>query len=180
LYQTIEYLKSPKKEFFVRSEEQSLCQCCDGHLKVVGSRERTCINGLGEKRVLIIRRLGCKQCRKIHHELPDILVPYKRHVRESIEAIVNQDPAASVSADQSTLGRWKRWFDDMSDYFQGCLKSIAIQSGQENVEDKSGLPKSKLQRIWQYVGNAPGWLARIVRPIVNTNLWVHTRYAFCS
>jgi hypothetical protein len=101
-------------------------------------------------------------------------------VRESIEAILNEDPAASVSADQSTLERWKRWFNDMFDYFQGCLKSIAIRSGQENVEDKSGLPKSKLQRIWQYVGNAPGWLARIVRPIVNTNLWVHTRSAFCQ
>ncbi|MGI6413412.1 MAG: DUF6431 domain-containing protein [Syntrophomonadaceae bacterium] len=100
-------MKSLKKEFFVRSAEQSLCPCCSGHLKVVGSQKRTCITGLGEKRILIIRRLGCTQCRKIHHELPDKLVPYKRHVRDSIEAVVNEDPATSVSADQSLLSRPK-------------------------------------------------------------------------
>ena len=165
--------------FFVRSKEQNLCPCCGGYLKVVGSRKRTCIYGSGEKTILVIRRLGCIQCNRVHHELPDILVPYKRHVRESIEAVVSGDSALSVSADECTLGRWKSWFNDMCDYFQGCLKSIAIRSGLESVEDKSGLPKSKLQRIWHYVGDAPGWLARTVRPIVNTNLWTHTRSAFC-
>lgn len=166
--------------FFVRSEEQNFCPCCGGHLKVLGSRRRTCIIGSGEKMVLVIRRLRCTQCKRIHHELPDRLIPYKRHVRKSIEAVIIEDTNLSVSADESTLRRWKSWFNDMSDYFQGCLKSIAIRYGRESAEDKSVLPKSKLQRIWQYVGNAPGWLARIVRPIVNTNLWVHTRSAFCS
>jgi hypothetical protein len=79
-----------------------------------------------------------------------------------------------------TLKRWRNWFNEKADYFQGCLKSVAIRYGPESVEDESALPESKLQRIWQYVGNAPGWLARIVRPIVNTNLWVHTRSAFCQ
>lgn len=146
---------------------------------MIGSRERICITESGEKIVLIIRRLRCTQCRRIHHELPDMLVPYKLHVSDSIEAVVREDLTLSVSADDCTLGRWKSWFNAMVDYFQGCLKSIAIRFCRENAEDKSGLPKSKLQRIWQYVGNAPGWLARIVRPIVNTNLWVHTRSAFC-
>ncbi|WP_425387641.1 hypothetical protein [Aneurinibacillus terranovensis] len=39
---------------------------------------------------------------------------------------------------------------------------------------------SALQRIGRLVGNAPRWLARIVRPIVNDNLWLHTRFAFLS
>jgi hypothetical protein len=30
------------------------------------------------------------------------------------------------------------------------------------------------------VGDAPRWLERIVRPIVNINLWLHTRSAFLS
>jgi hypothetical protein len=63
--------------------------------------------------------------------------------------------------------------------FQGCLKSITIRYGKESVEDKSDLSESKLQRIWHYVGDAPGWLARVVRPIANLNLWIHTRSAFC-
>ncbi len=148
LYQTMSWLRSRKTVFLVRSKEQNFCPCCGGHLKVVGSRRRTCIYGSGEKTVLVIRRLGCTQCERIHHELPDMLVPYKRHVSESIEAVVSEDLNLSVSADECTLGRWKSWFNDMFDYFQGCLKSIAIRSGRQSAEDRSGLPKFKLQRIW--------------------------------
>ncbi len=108
-----------------------------------------------------------------------MLVPFKRHVSKSIEAVIRNDVPLSVFSDESTLTRWKSWFKEMTDYFQGCLKSIAMRYGIESVEDRSGLPQSKLQRIWHYVGNAPGWLARVVRPIVNLNLWRHTRSAFC-
>lgn len=165
--------------FFVQSLEQNSCPCCSGQLKVIGSRRRGCINGLGEKLLLIIRRLGCVECNRVHHELPDLLVPYKRHVRESIEAVISGDPDLSVTADESTLKGWRTWFNEMADYFQGCLESINIRYGGKYVKDKSGLFKSKLQRIWQHVGDAPGWLARVVRPIANLNLWVHTRSAFC-
>lgn len=129
---------------------------------------------------MIIRRLGCIECNRVHHELPDMLVPYKRHVRESIEAVVSGDQDLSINADESTLKGWRAWFSEMADYLHGCLKSMAIRYGTESVKDKSNLPESKLQRIWQYVGDAPGWLARVVRPVANSNLWVHTRSAFLS
>jgi hypothetical protein len=80
----------------------------------------------------------------LHHELPDILVPYKRYGSESIEAVITGKDALTVY-------------------------------GKESVESASHLPKSTLQKIWHHVGDAPGWLARIVRPVVNLNLWVHTR-----
>jgi hypothetical protein len=165
--------------FFVRSKEQNLCPCCSGDLKVIGSRPRKCVNSVGERIALIIRRLRCVKCQRIHHELPDMLVPYKRHIADSIESVIADDNELSVTADESTLKRWRNWFNEKADYFQGCLKSVAIHYGQESVEDESALPESKLQRIWHYVGNAPGWLARIVRAIANLNLWIHTRFAFC-
>ncbi|MGI6548759.1 MULTISPECIES: DUF6431 domain-containing protein [Acetivibrio] len=165
--------------FFVRSEEQNSCPCCNGPLKVIGSRKRICINDKGQKMCLVIRRLRCAECRRIHHELPDKLVPYKRHVSESIEAVVTGESKLSIPADEATLGRWRHWFNNLADYFQGCLESIKIRYGNESVNDASLLPKSKLQRIWHHVGDAPGWLARIVRPIANLNLWPHTRFAFC-
>lgn len=86
----------------------------------------------------------------------------------------------TVTADESTIGRWRNWFQMLVDYFLGCLKSIAIRYGKESVENASHIPKSTLQRIWHHVGDAPGWLARIVRPVANSNLWVHTRSAFLS
>ncbi|MGI6649770.1 MAG: DUF6431 domain-containing protein [Bacillota bacterium] len=48
---------------------------------------RVFINDVGNQNVLVIRRLRCRHCHRIHHELPDILVPYKRHSSESIESV---------------------------------------------------------------------------------------------
>lgn len=128
---------------------------------------------------MIIRRLRCCDCGRMHHELPDILVPYKRYGSESIEAAVTRDTALDVAADESTIRRWRNWFKDMAGYLLGCLTSIVIRYGRGYVEEVSCLPGSVLERIWRHVGDAPGWLARLVRPVTNSNLWVHTRFAFC-
>lgn len=58
--------------------------------------------------------------------------------------------------------------------------SIAIRLGQDPVKEPSVLSQSVHQRIGHYVGHDPGWLKRIVRPLVNANLWIHTRSAFLS
>jgi hypothetical protein len=175
-----ELFENPKREFFVRGGEQISCPCCGGFLKVIGSRSRKYIDEAGEKVVLNIRRLRCGQCRKVHHELPDILIPYKRYDSNSIEAVITGGNGIMVSADESTLYRWKCWFKEITTYLLGCLQSICIRLGMESVEDTCHLPKSPLQKVWHFVGDASGWLARVVRPLVNLNLWVHTRSAFLS
>lgn len=173
------WLNTPrKKEFFVKSAEQNLCPICDGSLKVIGSRHRGFTDNAGEAADLIIRRLRCQDCRRIHHELPDILVPYKRHASESIEAAVTGDDAC-VAADESTIRRWRRWFAEVAYYFLGCLRSIAARRGMRFAETPSQDPESALLGIRHYVGDAPGWLKRVVRSVANTNLWLHTRSAFC-
>jgi hypothetical protein len=128
----------------------------------------------------MIGRLRCKSCNRIHHELPDILVPYKRYGSESIESVVTGDTTLTVAADESTISRWKRWFSELATHFLGCLVSIAIRFNKDFVEEQSALPRSPLQRIWLHVGDAPRWLARVVRPVVNTNYWIQTRSAFLS
>jgi len=129
---------------------------------------------------LIIRRLKCKGCGRVHHELPDILVPYERYSSESIEAVITGNSELTVAADESTISCWRDWFFSLAGYFAGCLISIASRYVKNAVEDRPGLPESLLQRIWCHVGDAPFWLARVVRPVVNTNLWVQTRSAFLS
>jgi len=124
--------------------------------------------------------LKCSTCKRIHHELPDILVPYKRYNRESIETVITGGEVLDVAADDSTINRWKRWFAIMSYNFLGCLISIAAKYQGESVKDMSKLPKSVLQRIFHFVGSAPAWLARVVRSVVNSNNWFHTRSAFMS
>ncbi len=173
-------MRTPSKVFLVKSEEQHICPCCGEVLRVIGSRRRGYIKDTGEKVVLVIRRLGCKACKMVHHELPDILVPYKRYSSESIEKVIGEEKALSVVADESTITRWRRWFKALSDHLLGSLISIAFRYLQDAAEDESTLPGSSLSRIWSHVGSAPGWLSRVVRPVVNANCWVQTRSAFLS
>lgn len=167
--------------FFVRCTELIPCPCCGNDLKVIGSRKRKTKETGEETKILIIRRLRCENCKRIHHELPDCLVPYKRYASSNIEQVLSdaQSPP-DLAADEVTLYRLKRWFHGIFPYLLGSLRSIAIRLNQDPVKEPSVLSQSVHQRIGHYVGNEPGWLARIVRAIVNANLWVHTRSVFLS
>ncbi len=166
--------------FFVRNLEQVSCPCCSGKLSAIGSRKRGFIDNLGKNIVLRIRRLHCKVCNSVHHELPDILVPYKRHCSESIESVLTPGQTLCVAADNSTIRRWRIWYAELRRHFLGCLNSIVISLSRQTAENTACSPRSRFQRVIDFVGNASGWLARIVRPVANTNNWIHTRSAFLS
>jgi hypothetical protein len=147
-------------------------------MKVIGSRHRGFIESSGAKKSLIIRRMRCEPCRRVHHELPSMLVPYKRYDAASIEEVVEKSNPA-VAADESTLYRQRQWFAFWSDYAVECLLAIALQFNLP-VESMSSSLHSPLQRIGHYVGNKAGWLGRTVRPIANSHLWIQTRSACLS
>jgi len=168
--------------FFVRCAEAVPCPCCGEKLVVIGSRKRKLATECGEQRMLIIRRLRCLQCRKIHHELPDCIVPYKRYESECFEQVVSESESPpSVAADDSTLRRWRRWYADQYTYLLGALRSIAIRFHQDPAEKSSVPSQSAHHGIGRCLASdSPGWLARIVRSVANANLWLHTRSAFLS
>lgn len=176
-YKIIE--KSPGSGVYrVVSLEQMPAPCCGGCLKVIGSRPRVWFQSSGEKGKLIIRRTYCELCEHIHHELPDLLVPYKRYDAESIEGVVSEPPRTDIAADESTLRRWKAWFLAWSVYAAGCLQSIAMRYNFK-IRPFQGSP-SGFSLLERHVGDAIGWLKRAVRPITNMNLWLQTRSAFLS
>lgn len=147
---------------------------------MIGSRQRKASDREGVVRVLIIRRKRCEDCQRIHHELPDCLIPYKRYESASLEHVLTT-PAKTleVEADDSTLYRWKAWFHGLLPYLIGCLSAMIHRLGQPLAKDLSIL----LHAVHQPLGHlkeSPGWLARIVRPVANFNLWRHTRSAFLS
>ncbi|UQZ82172.1 hypothetical protein SK3146_01329 [Paenibacillus konkukensis] len=180
LYQSMSWMRS-HPAFFVRCAEVVPSPCCGEALSVIGSRKRKLVDEGGDCRLLVIRRLRCKGCRKIHHELPDCVVPYKRYESACVEQVVSESEVPStVAADDATLRRWKIWFREQTVYLLGCLKSIAIRFHQDPVEKTSVPSQSAHHPIGHVVGDASGWLARIVRPVANSNLWLHTRSACLS
>ncbi|MGE7274872.1 DUF6431 domain-containing protein [Brevibacillus panacihumi] len=105
---------------------------------MIGSRSRKLVHATGEKSELVIRRLRCIGCRKIHHELPDCIVPYKRYESACVENVITLEPSeVDVAADHSTLFRWRSWFCSLAAYLLGCLESIAIRFHLEVVEESS-------------------------------------------
>jgi hypothetical protein len=54
--------------------------------------------------------IRCETCCKIHHELPDFLILYKRYGGGKFEQVVSTQGPIDVAADESTLYRWRKWF----------------------------------------------------------------------
>jgi hypothetical protein len=149
----IEEGESGKKH--IRSEETSVCPICAGALKVIGSRERRAIGSDGEIETYVIRRLRCVDCQKIHHELPDILIPYKRHCAETMEnVLVGRD---DICCDFATEYRVKAWWAAFLLYFERVKVSLQMKYAMAFSEDMT--PREK------------------VRAVTNANLWAHTRTA---
>jgi hypothetical protein len=142
----------------IRSREQHTCPICQGEVYVIGSRRRV-LTLRKEKKTLIIRRLRCKNCKTVHHELPDVVVPYKRHGRKTIETIINgENRSARHNCTEGTAKRIRNWWQSVYIYFQSILTSLAVKY---NVAFSGRMV-----------------LREIVRAIVNANLWPHTHSAF--
>jgi hypothetical protein len=141
---------------YIRSEEESVCPVCFGILKVIGIRRRYLINSIDEKETLIIRRMRCQtqSCQKIHHELPDRIIPYKRHCAETVEKVINGN-VEDVCCDFTTESRIRAWWNTFRQYFENVLTSLQAKYGTAFLVNLT--PKG------------------MIRAIANTNLWVHTR-----
>lgn len=167
-----------KHKIRIKSEEESICPICSSEtLKVIGSRNRGALDNNGEKVTIVIRRLRCIACRKIHHELPDFLVPYKRYLSECIEAIIEGEHE-QIACEGSTIYRLRRWFYAVKVHIKGSLASVSARNRAGMGTAVTGA--TILNMIKVYVGKEPGWLSRAVRTVVNTNNWVHTRNAFMT
>ena len=155
------------------------CPLCHGLLTVSGSRPRTRRPPDGTRQILIIRRLYCAACERIHHELPDCLVPDKRYDAESLETFATEGRTAAIAADESTLQRWEAWFSAWFLYVSGCWAALDARQPENTGEAlpfSAGLPR---RAPWPIVA-APGWLARIVHRLVAAALWRQTRSALVT
>jgi len=141
----------------VETDEVVICPVCGCiHLISKGRRKRGVIMAGDEKIVLMIRRLKCSKCEKIHHELPDIIVPYKRHSAETIENIICGNESDATCED-STIARIKTWWAAMQLYIKSIIASLAVKYDTKLSAEKK--------------------LPELVRMLANTHLWPRTRSA---
>jgi len=127
----------------------------------------------GEKIALLIRRLQCKspRCKKIHHELPDKAVPYKRYEAKAVETIIEAEDFKKTDCpcEQSTSIRIKTWYSRLREYYESTLQAVE----EMNPQSKEMIKKSR-KAITERVS---GWLCMLVRMVVNSGRWIQTRSA---
>ena len=141
------------------------CPICNGRLTTIGTRRRRFIPDDGDKSTLIIRRRRCKECGRIHHELPDILLPHKLHVAATFEKIHAGD-LWDVCCDDNTARRIRWWLAQVLLPMAAGLLSPLPCIGRALLLNKLS-------------DSPPGCLPIIVFYLVNGNLW-HTRFAVPS
>jgi len=152
-----------KRAFLVKSMEKSVCPIYMGKLEVIGSRRRYVIDATGCRKILVVRRIRCLNsvCRRIHHELPDILVPYKIHAAEILEKIIEKD-TQEVPLEESSIQRIRNWFYHRADALVGGLIGVYTVLNKRSGIDLSTLPRSILTRIHFFVDKSSDWLKRFV------------------
>ena len=156
------YLKKWDDEasaYQIHGNETSVCPLCSGFLWRFGKRCRTIVENCGSKTKLFIQRLKCKLCGKIHHELPDIVTPYKRYSTEAVEKIIAGD-TDEVACEDSTIRRIRVWWASCRLHFESVITSLTLKYG-------ARFPG----------GPAP---REMIRAAANANLWPSTRSAFLS
>ena len=141
---------------FVVSNITNDCPICGAALFCRSWRARTLIYSTEDKVTLMLRRLMCSGCDRIHHELPDCIVPYKRHCAETIEAVINRDlektpNEPTILYEERTAYRILSWWSVMLPYLLNILKSLS---------DKYKIRYS----------NSPAF-KELVRAAVNSNNW---------
>jgi hypothetical protein len=87
-------------------------------------------------------------------ELPDCMVPYKRHCAETIEKAINDKPT-DAPLDDRALRRIKRWWGVVLPYYLNILKSLA-------------------EKYKTLFNPAPAFKA-VVRAAVNSGNWIFAR-----
>lgn len=129
----------------------------------------------GDRRTLIIRRLKCGRCGRLHHELPDIVVPYKRYDADTIEEVLSgKETNPSFPCETSTAVRLRVWFLLLRSYFEGTVRALRFLYRQDIALQEELAALASLEPA----GMENGWLKRLVRVIVNSGRWQQTRSAY--
>ena len=137
----------------IQGIESIPCPICGGRLYHYDSRERSVRIDEEKYYHFLLRRLRCKDCSKLHLELPDFLLPRQRCFKSVIKRAVSGEPVAIVK-DPRTPDRWKRWWRIWQAYLQDALSSLVHR---ERIDSKLlDLPLFELvstlvnHRLWPF------------------------------
>ena len=112
--------------FVISGTEFLTCPICGGKLSAYDRKVRKVRTKSGEIENLLLRRLRCKNCQRLHTELPDFLVPYKRYSRESIEDVLSCNKV-DIPNDDRTRSKIRKWYSRIRTFLDGIWQRLVNQ-----------------------------------------------------
>ena len=114
---------------------------------------------------VIIRRMKCPECGRLHNVLPSNLAKYKHYTTTTIENVLDgitdeKSPEIQDGPSYLTMRLWLKWFEMNLSRIEGYLHSIALRFTEQDTDG------SLLLMNWRELGE--GWLDAILRFIYNS------------
>ena len=143
------------------------CPHCSSELRRNGWRKRSSTGMDGVRHTYLLRRLLCRRCGRIHHELPVFMVPYKRYEAQVIEAAISGDLTCVPCYDQ-TIRTFQRWFEAL---FKPLERKSTVFQKSSSV--------SSLHFARQNGRSKRGWLSLLVIQLVKAQVWEKATRFLC-
>jgi hypothetical protein len=109
----------------------------------------------------------------MHTEIPDFIQPFKHFASFVIESVLDGN-VGICSAEESTIKRWRLWFNSISSQVEGAL--VSMKADFTGKLDNLLIVSTLLQNIRKSGG---GWLKKVMRQLFNSGIYSHTSFAFC-
>lgn len=124
----------------------------------------------GSRQVLILRRFRCTGCRKLHTELPSVLIPYKHYSAEIISGILDRvisenDPDSEDYPCEKTMQRWRGWFAGNRSRIEGILQKALLPRSVRGGPNRRPVLLRNLSIVFRKL--YPDWLERMVRIVLH-------------
>ena len=110
---------------------------------------------------ILIHRMLCRICNRLHTVLPDVLVPHKHYGASEIEAVLESEVRSDEVSD-STVARWWRWIQGNEAQIEGVLQSLKLKAEDNPPELRSN--ENLFINLKTIVRN---WLSVVSRLVVN-------------
>jgi hypothetical protein len=138
------------------------------------TRERGVFRYEGDREIYRLRRLKCSVCGKLHTELPDFILPFKRYDAQTIQATLDESPDNCCTADESTMARWRRDFAGAQEAIAALLVSYYMRL----TENSASL--FDVENITARIkAGQKHWLSFVTRLLINSGHRASTCFAFC-
>ena len=157
----LKYSETKEMYYLCLNETDLYCPHCGEQLVYRDSRLRIWRHCNEPTDRILIHRMLCRICNRLHTVLPDVLVPHKHYGASEIEVILESE-VRSDEVNDSTVARWKRWIQGNEAQIEGVLQSLKLKT-----EDKPPELRSNENLFINLKTIFRNWLSVVSRLVIN-------------